>query len=363
MFKRYVWRGIPTNYAVNEKGEVMNLTNGNKLSPIVFSSGYYMIGLYITNPEKPEETGKQRLHKVPVHRMVAETFIPNPENKPEVNHKDGNKLNNSLENLEWVTHQENIHHSFYVLGHKNGPINNTDQTGENNAAAKYTNVDIMKVCELLQQNKYTVKEIAAMTGVSIGTIVSIRVGKQWQHIAKNYKIPAIQRKERLDDDGIREICEYLAEDGSTSFNEIGKMFGVDRKTVERLYHKTTRWNIAKDYDFIPRDAESRVEAICKVLSTDGETPFSVIARRFGVTSDNVGNIYNKKYYHNIVNKYTFVPRDNNKYLNKCYIREAAVACCILDIKKKKSGFRKGLKDHMDKKYFDIAYDYAKLVLR
>jgi hypothetical protein len=45
-----------------------------------------------------------------IHRLIAETFIPNIDNKPEVNHKDGNKLNNHIDNLEWSTHKENCEH-------------------------------------------------------------------------------------------------------------------------------------------------------------------------------------------------------------------------------------------------------------
>lgn len=81
-------------------------TDGNiyrKLIPHLGVSGYLRIGL------RDKRTSR---HWYSVHRIVAKAFVPNPENKPEVNHIDGNKLNNAIDNLEWCTQQENVAHAY-----------------------------------------------------------------------------------------------------------------------------------------------------------------------------------------------------------------------------------------------------------
>lgn len=96
------------NYSINTSGEVYSHLTGIILKPGVDRYGYLIVTL--CNNGKTKTTL--------VHRMVAETFIPNPENKPCVNHKDGDKGNCSVENLEWCTVKENAVHARDVLGYK-----------------------------------------------------------------------------------------------------------------------------------------------------------------------------------------------------------------------------------------------------
>lgn len=97
------------NYLVGKNGNVFSLRTNTYLNPSIAKNGYKVLNL------KSEEGWKVYY----LHRILAEAFIPNESNKRTVNHKDGCKTNNALDNLEWATDKENIRHAFKTGLQKN----------------------------------------------------------------------------------------------------------------------------------------------------------------------------------------------------------------------------------------------------
>lgn len=96
------------DYLINKKGDVFYQGGRGKKryrKPLMVSKTLLKIGYYAVSIN-----GK----KVLLHRLLAETFIPNPENKPEIDHIDGNPTNNKLDNLRWATHKENLNNPISV---------------------------------------------------------------------------------------------------------------------------------------------------------------------------------------------------------------------------------------------------------
>ncbi len=155
------------NYFVNEQGDVFSTKRGSikRLKPASLVEGYLKIAIH--NNSK----GKSIL----VHRLIAQTFIPNPENKPEVNHKNGIKSDNRVENLEWNTRSENMNHA-YSIGLA------TDNRGENHGRAKVNEKQVLEIRKLYSKKTFNQRELSEIYGVDQTLISLIVNNKLWNHI-------------------------------------------------------------------------------------------------------------------------------------------------------------------------------------
>ncbi len=160
-----------TSYFIGNKGNVISATRGyyRLLKPYKDTKGYSRVTIHLDGEYYDKK----------VHRLVASAFIPNIYNKPEVNHKDGNKSNNSVQNLEWATSKENsIHVEVNGLRHH--------VRGESQGNNKYSEKQIRHVCECIVDNKLYLDEISKLTGVHYDTIIDIKKYKSWNHITREY---------------------------------------------------------------------------------------------------------------------------------------------------------------------------------
>ncbi len=150
------------NYTIDKNGNIF-LANGRIKLPSKDKKGYMHITL--------SNNGIRKTFLV--HRLVAEHFIHNPNNLSQVNHIDGNKSNNNVNNLEWVTSSDNITHSF-----NNGLSN---YNGENNGRSKLTSLEVIEIKKLIK-NKIKLKNIAKQFNVHPNTISEIKREIKWKHI-------------------------------------------------------------------------------------------------------------------------------------------------------------------------------------
>lgn len=154
------------DYFCNELGDVFSIKNGKtrKLQKGLCKNGYYYVVLC--------ENGKKSTRSV--HRIIAETFIVNlDESKKIVNHKDCNKLNNSVSNLEWCNYSENANHAV-----KNGKIKKRPYFCKSNVASKLSIEQVLTILTLRDSgDKTSSRKLASLFGVTKNAILSIRKHK------------------------------------------------------------------------------------------------------------------------------------------------------------------------------------------
>ena len=161
-------------YQVNKNGQIYSLISNKTLK--FFYRGSRQDNKYLVVELHKNKKGKT----ISVHRIVAEAFIPNPNNLPCVNHKDGNKYNNCVDNLEWCTYSENNAHAFQT-GLKRIPRG----TKSNLSKLTYNEVVEIKKCLILGDSEYGTRPLAKKYGVDHRVIMDIYHNRKYQDI----KIP------------------------------------------------------------------------------------------------------------------------------------------------------------------------------
>lgn len=189
MLNKEIWKdvvGYEEFYSVSSLGRVMLKSkiikhmNTNKhrlikskMMSLRVNRGYVIVGFRSGTP-----TNKQVIKKV--HRLVAEAFIPNPENKPQVNHINGNKSDNRVENLEWNTSFENQKHRYTHLGQKGTWVNrsHSEETKKKLREKRLVlnNSQIEEIKELLKTG-ITHDQIAKQFNVSRTVVTRINLSK------------------------------------------------------------------------------------------------------------------------------------------------------------------------------------------
>lgn len=166
------WEGI---YEVSDLGRVRRIAAGTGthvgriLRPMPSSHGYATVGLNYPG-YKPR--------RMPIHGLVAAAFIGPRPNKAEVNHKNGDRMDASLNNLEYVTRSDNLLHAYRVLGRSKNA-----KPGETNPKAKLTTDLVSEIRRLYEAGGETHRSLAVRFGVAVTTVAFITQRRTWKDVA------------------------------------------------------------------------------------------------------------------------------------------------------------------------------------
>lgn len=160
--------GFEDRFLVTDKGDVLSKSNDKIMSTTPSHNGYNCFATYVGGRE-----GTARLLRV--HRLVADAFVPNYDDKPQVNHKDGIKTNNAASNLEWMTNQENQIHA-----RDNGLI--AYAVGVNGSAAKLDEQQVREIRQHISNGDFSNRELGRMYDISHTGIIDIKYNRTYASV-------------------------------------------------------------------------------------------------------------------------------------------------------------------------------------
>lgn len=161
-------QGFRDLYQISNLGRVRRKDTLKVLKPLTLSKGYKGIRLYINNI-------KAKTQKI--HRLVATYYIDNPLNLSQVNHKDGNKSNNRVENLEWCSNDYNMNHAV---------VNALILKGEKRTSSKCTESSLYYLQPLIDYG-FTIKQLSIVFNMSKNAMKEIIRGNTYKHLNLNIK--------------------------------------------------------------------------------------------------------------------------------------------------------------------------------
>lgn len=214
-------------YEITQDGRVINVKLNREVSQRQSDFGYQIVCL---------SDHQNRPCHVKVHRLVASRWIETDTEDLEVNHKDGNKKNNHVTNLEWVTSKQNKEHGWDtgLYTHR----------GESHYLSKLSEQQVEVLCQMLQDG-CRVAEIAKLFNTTKDVINNIRSGRSWQHIASKYTF-TVQRKQRRSLRTIENICRDIRI-GLTLDELCSKYTEVPRAELRRILNKKIHTQISCRY--------------------------------------------------------------------------------------------------------------------
>lgn len=220
--KNLQFRDLP-DYCITLDGRIYSLKSKRFLNTQYSDGGYETITLRVEG----------RTKTIKIHRLVAEAFIPNEENRPHVNHKDGNKKNNHKDNLEWIDRSGNMLHAY----DNNLFINKPRQLSEEDAHT---------VCNLLEEGS-KVCDVASMMGVSNSIISNIYKGENYKWVSMEYDFTKVPKPKRYSENKILTVCKLLSE--NISVREIESVTKVHYSSIKQIKQRRTHTHLSKDFNW------------------------------------------------------------------------------------------------------------------
>lgn len=267
-------------YIVYPDGKIFSKISNRILNTITSKYGY----LYVTIDNK----------KVSVHKLVASTYLPNLENKKEINHKDGDKTNNHVSNLEWVTSKENKKHAWELGLY-------THQC-ENHHRTDLTEQLVRSVCERLQDGARNI-DVAKEFNISKETVANIKSKRVWKSVVRYYNF-SVKRQARKSRESVIKVCSLMEK-------------GLEDKDIQNLMPNFPKWDIVRirsgkifkdivDQFNIPeskytRITEDLVNSVCILLSSGDSV--TNICKRYNISKSVVSKIKNRKSWTSISKDY------------------------------------------------------------